>query len=137
MPRIMVIDDDANIRAVLKYRLEQEGFIVRLAANGIDALEEVDAQKPDLIILDLMMPEMDGMQFLSTLRSNPQTNSIPVIILTALGRTLQSERTLALGAADLVTKPFSPRDLVELVREAPYGAHAGIERRSERRFPVR
>jgi len=113
----MVVDDDANVRAVLRYRFEKEDFSVRVAANGIDALKELDTQKPDLIVLDLMMPEMDGIQFLSHLRDNPQTECIPVIVLTALAPGPQTEQTQELGATGLVTKPFSPRRLVEEIRK--------------------
>jgi len=115
--RILVVDDDVNIRAILRYRFEKEDFAVQLAANGIDALKEVGVQRPDLIVLDLMMPEMDGIQFLTELRGNPQTKRIPVIILTALGPEPHGEQTQELGAEGLVTKPFSPRRLVEKVRK--------------------
>lgn len=118
MPTIMVVDDDANIRTILKHRFEREDYTVRLAGNGLEALAEVGSQRPDVIILDLMMPQMDGIQFLSHLRRNPQTGDIPVIVLTALGRTPYYETTRQLGAAGLVVKPFSPRQLVEMVREA-------------------
>jgi len=121
MPRIMVIDDDANIRAILKYRFEKEGFTVRLAANGLDAQADVNAQKPDLIVLDLMMPEMDGLQFLSVLRSNPGTRGMPVIVLTALGNNPHTERAREMGVASVIAKPFSPRRLVEQARKALNG----------------
>lgn len=98
MPTIMVIDDDANIRAILKYRFEKEDFTIRLAKNGVDALEQIGRELPDLVILDLMMPEMNGLELLSHLRENPQTVSIPVIVLTALGRTPFYERTHELRA---------------------------------------
>jgi two-component system phosphate regulon response regulator PhoB len=118
MPTIMVVDDDANIRAVLKYRFERENYAVQLATNGLEALRQIDSQCPDLIILDLMMPEMDGLQLLSRLKDTPLTQDIPVIVLTALGRNSYSARTRALGAVGLVVKPFSPRELVREVREA-------------------
>jgi len=118
MPTIMVVDDDANIRALLKYRFEREHYTVEVATNGLEALEKVGTQQPDLIILDLMMPEMDGIKFLSLLRNNPLTYYLPVIVLTALGRTPYLERTRELGAAAFVVKPFSPRHLVQEVRKA-------------------
>ena len=129
VPTIMVIDDDANIRAALKYRFERENYTVEVATNGREALEKVGAQQPDLIILDLMMPEMDGIEFLSLLRNNPQTRYVPVIVLTALGRTPYSDRTRELGAAGLVTKPFRLRHLVEEVREIVKGTCLGTGRR--------
>ena len=131
MPTIMVVDDDANIRTILKHRFEREDYTVRLAGNGLEALAEVGSQRPDVIILDLMMPQMDGIQFLSHLRRNPQTGDIPVIVLTALGRTPYDEITRQLGTAGLVVKPFSPRHLVEEVRKALDGACISTERRWE------
>ena len=121
MPTIMVIDDDANIRAVLKYRFEKERYTVHLARNGLEAVKEVDGQQPDLIILDMLMPEMDGVAFLEQLRGNPLTGSIPVIVLTTLRRGPQWQRTQHLGVEDWVVKPFSPRRLVERVREVLNG----------------
>ena len=121
MPTIMVIDDDANISALLKYRFEKECYTVHLARNGLEAVKEVDGQPPNLIILDIMMPEMDGISFLEQLRGNPHTRSIPVIVLTALGRGPQWQRTQHLGVEDWVVKPFSPRRLVERVREVLNG----------------
>lgn len=94
---------------------------MQLANNGVDALRQVQDHRPDLIVLDLMMPEMDGVQFLSCLRGDPETEDIPVIILTALGLNPYGERTRELGAAGLVVKPFSPRRLVEEVKEALNG----------------
>ena len=114
----MVVDDDANIRAVLKYRFEKENYAIRIATNGIEALAQVGDRQPDLVILDLMMPKMDGLEFLSHLRANPKTQGIPVIVLTALGHSPQFERARELGAAGLMEKPFSPRELVEMAREA-------------------
>ena len=118
---VMVVDDDANICAVLKYRFEKERYTVHLARNGLEAVKEVNGQRPDLIILDILMPEMDGISFLEQLRSNPRTRSIPVIVLTALGRGPQWQRTQRLGVEDWVVKPFSPRRLVERVREVLNG----------------
>jgi len=132
MPTIMVVDDDANIRAILKYRFEKEDFTVCLAKNGVEALEQIGREPPDLVILDLIMPEMNGLEFLSHLRENPQTVSTPVIVLTALGRTPFYERTHELGATGLVVKPFSPRHLVQEVTEALSNVSVGTERRSSR-----
>ena len=129
MSTIMVVDDDANIRTVLRYRFEREDYTVRLATDGLEALEEVSTQRPDVIILDLMMPQMDGLQFLSHLRNNPQTQCVPVIVLTALGRTPYDEITRWLGTASLVVKPFSPRQLVEEVRRALDGTCLSTKRK--------
>ena len=116
-PTIMVVDDDANIRTILKYRLEREQYAVQVACDGLDALKQVQDQPPDLIVLDLMMPDMDGIEFLAELRGNPQSASIPVIVLTALGSDPHADKASEMGAVRLVEKPFSPRQLVEQVRE--------------------
>jgi len=129
MQTIMVVDDDANIRAVLKYRFEKENYAVQVAADGLEALAQVGSPGPELIILDLMMPKMNGVEFLTHLKANPTTRGIPVIVLTALGHTPQYERVRELGAVSLVVKPFSPRHLVEEVRRALYGTCSGAERR--------
>jgi CheY-like chemotaxis protein len=114
--RIMVVDDDQNIRLVLKYRLEKEGYHVLLAGDGMDALEKVKAEQPDLIILDLTMPRMDGFGFLEEIRGNgSETSTIPVIVLTAYGFESNRARSLELDAAEFMTKPFSPRQLVSEV----------------------
>jgi two-component system alkaline phosphatase synthesis response regulator PhoP len=111
--RIMVVDDDKNIRLVLKYRLEKEGYHVLLAGDGEDALEKVRAEKPDLIILDLTMPRMDGFGFLEEIRDDGSgTSAVPVIVLTAYGYESNRAKSLELGAVEFVTKPFSPRQLV-------------------------
>jgi DNA-binding response OmpR family regulator len=120
----MVVDDDANIRAILGYRFEKEHYEVQLASDGLDALRQVEDHQPDVIILDLMMPEMDGIQFLSQLRSKPHTERIPVVILTALGSDAYIDETRELGAAGVVTKPFSPRRLVQEVKGILNGARA-------------
>lgn len=112
--RIMVVDDDVNIRSLLEYRLGKEGFSTVQAMDGLDALKKIEAQKPDLIILDPELPRMDGYQVLERLKGDPQTADIPVIVLTLRGN---PARSLELGAVDFVAKPFSPRQLVVKVRE--------------------
>ena len=117
MPNVLVIDDDASIRAILQYRLRREKFSVRLASNGLEAFKEVNAQRPDVIILDIMMPRMDGLQFLAALRADLETSRIPVIILTALGHGIRKSMR-NLRAFTIISKPFSPQLLMEEVREA-------------------
>jgi len=108
--KIMVIDDDLNIRLVLKYRLEREGYHVLLAGDGVNALEKVKAEKPDLIILDLAMPRMDGFKFLEQMKDD--SRAVPVIVLTAYGDDLNRAKSFELGAVEFIPKPFSPRQLV-------------------------
>jgi len=110
--RIMVVDDDLNIQLALKYRLEKEGYHVLLARDGVDALEKVKAGKPNLVILDLAMPRMDGFEFLEQMKGGGGDSTVPVIVLTAYGYESNRARSLELGAVEFVAKPFSPRQLV-------------------------
>lgn len=113
--KIMVVDDDRNIQVVLKYRLEREGYRVLLAGDGVDALEKVRAEKPDLIILDLALPKMDGFELLERVKGDAGVSAVPVIVLTAYGYESHRARSLGLGAVAFVPKPFSPRELVASV----------------------
>jgi DNA-binding response OmpR family regulator len=110
--KIMVVDDDPNIQLALKYRLEREGYHVLLAGDGVDALEKVKVEEPDLIILDLVMPRMNGFGFLEQMKGDGGDSAVPVIVLTAYGYESNRARSLELGAAEFVAKPFSPRRLV-------------------------
>jgi DNA-binding response OmpR family regulator len=109
LPRVLVVDDDATVSDVLMRYLTRAGFQVAYAADGLAALAEAAANPPDLIVLDLMLPGMDGLSVCSTLR---KTTQVPVIMLTALGEERDRIAGLEVGADDYVTKPFSPRELV-------------------------
>jgi DNA-binding response OmpR family regulator len=108
--RVLVVDDDPTVSDVVRRYLEREGFTVELAGDGQQALDAYDAERPDLVVLDLMLPGIDGLEVCRRLRTQDRT--LPVIMLTALGE--ESDRVLGLeiGADDYVTKPFSPRELV-------------------------
>jgi DNA-binding response OmpR family regulator len=108
--RVLVVDDDPTVSDVVRRYLEREGFGVRLAGNGQAALDAYAAAPPDLVVLDLMLPGIDGLEVCRRLRK--QDRDLPIIMLTALGE--ESDRVLGLeiGADDYVTKPFSPRELV-------------------------
>ena len=110
---IMVVDDEERLRSLLRTYLVQEGFRVITAGNGREALRLARQEKPDLIILDIMMPEMDGYEFM---RAYKQNSSAAVIMLTARVEETDSVLGLELGADDYVTKPFSPRVLMARVR---------------------
>jgi len=110
--RIMVVDDQADIRSLLKYCLEKEGYHVLLAGDGLEALEKARVEKPDLIILDLGLPKMDGFGVLERLKGDAETSVIPVIVLTAYKYEENRARSFELGAVGFVPKPFSPRKLV-------------------------
>jgi len=121
--RILVVDDEPMVREVLVTYLEREGYAVDQATDGKAALELAVSAKPDLIVLDVMLPEVDGFAVLTRLR---QTSSVPVILVTA--RTAEPDRIvgLELGADDYVVKPFSPREVVARVRSVLRRAHTPI-----------
>ena len=123
---MLVVDDDATVSDVVRRYLEQAGCAVRLAGDGAAGLAAVDAQRPDLVVLDLMMPGIDGLEVCRRLRRKQP--DLPVIMLTALGEEVDRVLGLEVGADDYVTKPFSPRELVLRVRSVlrrTVGAEAG------------
>jgi len=116
MPKILVVDDEKNIIELLKFNLEREGFQVVAALDGGEALKKAQEEKPDLIILDIMLPVMDGLEVCRLLNQKVETRNIPVIMLSAKGDELDKILGLEIGADDYVTKPFSPRELVARVK---------------------
>ncbi|HNZ00299.1 MAG TPA: response regulator transcription factor [Anaerolineaceae bacterium] len=110
---ILVVDDEERIVRFVRLNLEHDGFRVVEAYRGMQALDKVRTEMPDLVILDVMMPDVDGFEVLKTIR---QASTVPVIMLTAKGEEDDRVRGLELGADDYVTKPFSPRELVSRVR---------------------
>jgi phosphate regulon transcriptional regulator PhoB len=123
--KILIADDEKDIVELIAYNLEQEGFAVSKAFDGRKAWEAVNAEKPDLVILDLMMPEMPGMEVCRKIRGQEATASLPVIMLTAKSDPVDKILGLEVGADDYITKPFHVRELVARVR--------AVLRRSERR----
>jgi two-component system KDP operon response regulator KdpE len=111
--RILVVDDERRMVGFIRLNLEQDGFEVVEAFNGTEALERLRDSLPDLILLDVMMPDIDGFEVLRTIR---EVSQVPVIMLTAKGEEDDKVKGLELGADDYVTKPFSPRELVSRVR---------------------
>ena len=113
---VLVVDDEEHIRNILEYNLKLDGFEVYLAENGWTALEYAREKKLDVILLDWMMPEMDGLQVLNELRHNERTEHIPVFMLTAKGQANDVGKALCAGADDYIVKPFEPEELGETVR---------------------
>lgn len=123
MPKsILVVEDEPNIVLSLQFLMKKEGFDVRVANDGEEALAAVQTAAPDLILLDVMIPKRDGFDVCQTIRSNPEWASIYIIMLTAKGREVDREKGIALGANDYVTKPFSTRELIVKVRQVLNGA---------------
>ncbi|MCU1379830.1 MAG: OmpR [Acidimicrobiales bacterium] len=112
---VLIIDDDAVILRLLEVNFEMEGFFVRTAADGEEGLEVALAEAPDIIISDVMMPRMNGLELVTSLKHDPATATIPVILLSAKAQASDIKAGLDAGADDYVTKPFEPHDLVERV----------------------
>jgi two-component system phosphate regulon response regulator PhoB len=110
--RILLIEDEPDIAEVLQYNLEKEGFQVDLARRGDTGLEMVRKEHPDLILLDLMLPGVDGLEVTRLLKRDPATAHLPIVMLTARGEEVDRIVGLELGADDYISKPFSPRELV-------------------------
>ena len=114
--RVLVVEDEADIRELVRYNIEREGFAVEEAADGPQALEKIARRRPDLIVLDLMLPGMPGLEICRQIRANAETSQLPVLILTAKGTEVDRILGLEMGADDYVVKPFSPRELVARIK---------------------
>ncbi len=113
--RILVVDDEIYIVHILDFSLGMEGYEVITALDGEQALEKAKAERPDLIVLDIMMPKLDGYETCKLLKADAGTKDIPVILLSAKGRNVDQKIGFEVGADDYITKPFSPRKLVERI----------------------
>jgi len=116
MPKILVVDDEPDAVELVEFNLKGAGFAVATAADGAAALKKARAFEPDLILLDVMLPELDGLEVCKLLRRDPATAGVPIIMLTAKAAEIDRVLGLELGADDYVTKPFSPRELVLRVK---------------------
>jgi two-component system alkaline phosphatase synthesis response regulator PhoP len=113
--RILVVDDEIYIVHILDFSLGMEGYEVVTALDGEEALEKARETKPDLIVLDIMMPKMDGYETCKALKADDRTKNIPVILLSAKGRNVDMQTGYDVGADEYITKPFSPRKLVDRI----------------------
>jgi len=118
MPKIMVVDDEPDVVRMLQFRFEKDGFEVVSCGDGQSALSLAEEEKPDLIVLDIMMPLMDGMEVLRQIRSRRATSKTPVIMLTAKTSSVTVDQARQLWVSDYITKPFDPEKLVVKVRKA-------------------
>jgi two-component system alkaline phosphatase synthesis response regulator PhoP len=116
MSRVLIIDDEADIREIIRYNLTKEGYVVETAENGVTGLQKVAEFKPDLVILDMMMPGMDGVEVCHNIRSDAKNNDIIVCFLSARSEDYSQVAGLESGADDYLAKPISPRVLVSKVK---------------------
>jgi DNA-binding response OmpR family regulator len=114
---ILVADDEEDVKFVVKLYLESKGFNVLTAFDGLDAVEQIEKQKPDLILLDVMMPVMNGYEVAARVRANPETREVPIVMLSAASHEEAVRKGLEAGANDYLMKPFEPTKLEETIRK--------------------
>ena len=114
---VLVVEDEANIALSLEFLMEQAGYHVRTASDGVSAMDAIAVSRPDLVLLDVNMPKMNGYEVCERIRENPDWSAVRIIMLTAKGRDVEREKGLALGADDYITKPFATTEVVSKVRE--------------------
>lgn len=117
MTRILVAEDEKDIRELIAFTLRFAGFDVLTATNGAEAIEVAQAEKPDLVILDVRMPKMSGYEACRRLKENPRTAGLPVVFLSAKGQDSEIQQGLASGAEEYILKPFAPDELIQQVRD--------------------
>jgi len=117
MKKILIADDRPEVVELVKVTLEGESYQILSASDGSEALEKTRLERPDLILLDIIMPKMDGYEVLGNLKDHPHTKDIPVIMLTAKGQRVDKEKGKRLGARDYIIKPFSPSSLLRKIEE--------------------
>lgn len=117
MNKVLIVDDEKKIISLLEYNLKKAGYKVYSATNGKEALEKTKRVKPDLVISDIMMPEMDGFEFYKNLRSNDKKKPVPMIFVTASGQTSDFQKGLKLGIDAYIMKPFDPKYLLRKIKE--------------------
>jgi two-component system alkaline phosphatase synthesis response regulator PhoP len=113
--KILVVDDEVYLLQILDFSLGAEGYEVVTAEDGEQALQKAKSEQPDLIVLDIMMPKVDGYEACRKLKQDPSMKDVPVILLTAKGRDIDRKLGLEVGADDYITKPFSPNKLLEKI----------------------
>ncbi|MGH9804246.1 MAG: response regulator [Candidatus Acidiferrales bacterium] len=134
MKRILIIEDDKDIVELVRYNLEKEGFQVGAAGDGLSGLAQVKKSPPDLLLLDLMLPKLPGLEVCKDIRRDTSLNRLPILMLTARGEESDRVIGLELGADDYVTKPFSPRELVARIKALLRRAEPAAE--SDKRVEV-
>jgi CheY-like chemotaxis protein len=117
MARILVAEDEKDIRELITFTLRFAGLDVLIATNGVEAIEVAEAEKPDLVILDVRMPKMSGYEACRRLKENPRTAELPIVFLSAKGQDSEIQQGLASGAEEYILKPFAPDELIQQVRD--------------------
>lgn len=133
---IVVVEDESDILEVLSYNLRREGFEVSTSLDGAQGLELIQQQLPDLVLLDLMLPGIDGLEICRRLRSNPASQHIPIVMVTAKGEESDVVLGLGIGADDYLVKPFSPKELIARVKAVLRRTSAGAEAADEQRVLI-
>ncbi len=113
MPKVLIVEDDPNTVQLVKFLLEKNNFGVLIAYDGVEALRMTRKEKPDLILMDVIMPKMDGIETIEKLQEDENTQGIPIVILSALGQEMDVMKGLQAGAAGYIVKPFSPKELLD------------------------
>lgn len=131
--RILVVDDEKHILRLVQINLEKAGYLVVTASNGREALEAVALERPDLVVMDVMMPEMDGLEALQKLKENEQTADIPVVMLTAKAQDADVFQGWQSGADLYLTKPFNPIELLTFVKRILDAQH---EQKSDKTYEI-
>jgi DNA-binding response OmpR family regulator len=114
---VLIVDDEPNIVLSLEFLMRQQGYEVRTAADGETALAEIERQPPDVVLLDVNIPRLNGFEVCERIRANPEWRAVRILMLTAKGREVEREKGLALGADGYVIKPFATRELIAQMRE--------------------
>src|SRR5262245_19554389 len=122
---VLVVDDEPDILELVRYNLEKEGFSVETVSSGAEGLERAKTARPDLMVLDLMLPGMSGLEVCRCLKQDSKTRELPIVMLTAKGEESDVVQGLELGADDYVIKPFSPRILIARLRAAARRRNGG------------
>lgn len=113
--KILIADDEEDVKIVIRLFLESKGYEVETAYDGLDAIDKVKTWKPELILLDVMMPLIDGFEVCRRLKDDPATAAIPIVMVSAASQTESKKRGLSAGAADYIVKPFEPEELHDVI----------------------
>ncbi|NIM02670.1 response regulator [bacterium] len=116
MTKILIVEDDPTTVQLIEFLLKKNDFDVSIAHNGVEALELSKKEKADLILMDVMMPKMDGIEAIERLKKDETTRDIPILILSALGQEMDVMRGLQVGASGYIVKPFSPKELLDEIK---------------------